>query len=701
MGDMIASSMQSSGGSDVGINTPDINKEGKPQRYAFKDAAQAFSICTSLEVANRETDKVNSEIGSRYNGAAPFKRAKLKAAGQSHRYNIHTGYLCSIIDRKVLDFPSVIENARSLTNASLPRNHPDGAKKADIYRAALTRVVRSWPEWRDFLQRCAAEDVLYGYGCAACTDRFDWRPEVFVQGQFYVPDGTLQYSKKCQCIAFRKPFLLAEAVEKILNIEDASLAGWNVENMVKAINNASPDRPQTTGNFANTRAWEDAVREQTICSSYTNGAKIVNTWDFYAQEIDGTVSQAMVEAKSGDELFMQRNRYQSMEDVCQFFSLQVGNGKLKGSKGLGRLLVNLAIAAEKSRNLFFDTVAMSQNLIFKCTPAELAKLQQTGIPLTISNPFAIIGIEGELLQVQVQANPELFMSLNNVLNGFGEVLAGTVLPGNVYGDDSSDETATKTTVDAQRENQVRAGVLARWAFQVSKIISMMQRRLGDPETIDEVAKEFQADLLQAGLTPEEIVLLSNSPAARDLSDIAAIQAQQIAAVSMKYGNSPFIDQKKLVKRDVEQMTSPELADELLLDDQETAVITVEQSRLQLMELGTMIDGVPEIPVSPRDDDAVHMDTIEENWLKIAPVLQSAPEPQLIKATRASINHYSQHIEAAKMKGMDPQMLGQRMAMLKDADSSLKALEKQLSETNNPNLPTPVPGVPPNAVPLMQ
>lgn len=706
MGDTIASSMRPTGGMDMGINAPAIDKEGKPERFAFTDAKQAFSICTSLEASNRATDRVNTQIAERYNGAPPFKASKLRSAGQSHRSNIHTGYLCSIIDRKVLDFPSVIENARTLTNASLPRNWSDGAHKADIYRAALTRTIRSWPEWRDFLQGTAMENVLYGYACVAWTDRFDWRPELFIQGTFYVPDGTLQYSKRCQCIGLKKTFLLHEAVEKLLNIEDASLAGWEVQNMVKAINDAAPERPQSRGNFANMRAWEESIREQTTCASYANGAKVIETWDFYAQEIDGSVSQCMVERKSGDELFLQRFRYKTMEDVCQFVSLQVGNRKLKGSKGLGRLLINLAIMCEKTRNLYIDTVAMSQNLIFKCTPQQLALLQQGGIPLTVSNPFTIIGIEAELLQVQIEAHPDTAIALNNLLNGFGEILAGTVLPGNVYGDDSGgDETATKTNIDAQREAQVRAGVLARWAFQMSKIVSSMQRRLGDPETVDEEALEFQQQLLDEGLTPQEIVMLSESPAARDLGDIAAIQAQQIAAVAAKYGNSPFIDTKKLVRRDVEQMTSPELADELILTDQETAVTTVEQTRQQLIELGTMIDGIGNIDVSPRDDDEVHMDTLEEKWIEAAKLLAAAPEPGLVSSTRASIVHYGKHIQASKIKGAPPEALAKREEAFRQADGHLKILEKHIADMKaagaNPNLPSPLPGSLPNAAPIFQ
>lgn len=682
---------------DDAPNNPDIDIEtGRIRQRAVKNAKQAFSIAKNLERANRKRDAKNADICKKYNGDQPFNAAKLKAAGQDWRNNANTEFMASIVDRKVPEFVNMIESARVLTNAALPVGHPDGAIKSDKFRRRFTDYVRSWEDWRDFLTQTAAENLLYGYACPACTDPYDWRPELFTQSNFYVPENSAQSAKKLQTLILRKDFTIDEAIRKLADSDSFSLAGWNIVNWVKEINNAMPKNKAWTIDESNWREFVDQIRDGTLYESLNTSNKVIQTFDCYFKEASGRVTQYIVSYKDGKELFKQEDRYKGMQDVCTLVSLQAGNLKLHGSKGAGRKVFNIHVSAEKNRNMFLDAVNLSTNKIIVIKTQDFAKANK--IKLTVASPFAIVVTDGEILEnADFKPDIEVFGAAESLLTHLAEVIVGAVLPGVAGIEDNPKETATKSTIDAQRENEIKVGVLARWAYQFSRVIGMMQKRICIIDTTDEEAQKFQEELMKKdGLTAEEIQMLAECPPAKNLSDIAAIQTQALQEFLLKYGGTPFIDMNKVVERDANQILGPELAEEILLTPDTQQANEVEQIRQQTIECATMLATQQPVAVSTRDNHELHRAELKRQLMILASVLPQNPDPLLAHAVELGFTHMQEHIDMQLQQGAKPSDVAEDSLWLRDAVKTFTMAQKAVKEAlkqSQPDMPTTIPGNP--------
>lgn len=664
-----------------GINTPGIEyPSGKFTRKAVKDAAQAYAIAKAFENANRERDAKNAEIAKKYNGENPFSTAKMRASGQGSRANFSTRFMSAVVDRKIPEFVNVIESSQSLTNSELPKHWADGYEKAQRFRKRITDTIRSWPQWRDYLYRVAAENTLYGYQCSACTDSYNWRPEIFTQSNFYVPDDMYQFADACQVLVLKKPFMISEAIEKIADAQAADLAGWNLENMVEAINNARPKNRATSTTQSQRREWVDLNREGTIFESFQTGTKFIQTYDCYFQEANGTITQYMVNMLDGKELYKQESRYKKMADVAAFTTLQVGNGKLHGSNGLGKLLFNIAVAAERSMCMFTDAANMSSYKILRFKGTDAAKANQ--VKITVAQPFVVLVTDAEILdKIDLAPDPTLFISLYSQLVALAETISASVLPGSTNPLQADEKaTATQVSIDAQRENEVKASQLARFAYMFSNTIAMMQRRLCDIETIDDEAKSMQkAMLTEDGLTAEEIQILAKAPVAKSLSDIEAMTKQNLEWLIAKYGLTDFIDKNRVAEKDIRANVGDELADAVLMRPETIETSEIENIQKQIQENATMITSQQEVPVSPRDNHVIHRQVIKQDLLKLAEVLPVSPDPKLLNAVSLGLVHYGAHIDAELAQGAKPEQLAEDIQWMQQTKEMIVKLGKAAND----------------------
>lgn len=692
-----------SSATDGGINTPDIDpKTGKIQQVAIADADQAYGIAKAFFDGGKERDRKNGIITSKYNGDSPWVQTKLDNAGQGWRNNVCTGFLSSIVDRKQPEFVQAIEGVSALTNAQLDEKFQNADKKSAYFRQCLTELIRSWEGWRDFLHAASMENLLYGYACVAWTDKYNWRPELFTQGNFQVPDDVAQSSSRCQVLVLRKKYLINEAIKKIADTKSAHLAGWNIPNWVQAINNARPADKAGSIDKNRAREYADLARMGTLFESYRTGSKVIECYEVFGMEANGMITQYLVGAKDGKEYFHQRYRYNSMTDVCTFLSLQVGNQKLLGSKGLGRMLLNLSIAAERARNLALDCCTLSQNLIIRVAAKDYNKIKN--LQMSVVSPFTIVAIDGEFIEMKIEFDQEMFAALDNKLVYLAETVAGAVLPGSMNPDSGTDEkTATQSALDAQREQNTKAGVMARWAYQVSNMVSCIQRKATDPGTTDLQAKAFQKKLKQYGFTADEILAIGREPAARSLQDLEVVRKAQIQAISMKYGATPFVNQSKLVEMDIESMSSPQIKNEIFLQPEQLEANEIEAVQKQILEDAAMLEG-QSVPVSPRDNHPIHRATGKKDLLVLAEVIATAPDPAILKAIDLGFQHFQEHLQKElQVTGQATPEMKADAEWLKDAQAALKKamqLAKQLmppSEGEPNRLPIPkntVTSVPP-------
>lgn len=664
-----------SGPTGIGATTgaiapPDLTSSLRARSRSIRDAGQAQSIFRTLESASELRNKKNARIAAKYASEKPHTQAALEEEGLGWKSNFSTSPLVMLIDKVAPRFSQAVDGVKYLTNSSLPEEmlNKDGElekvegadKKTEAFRREITATVRARAGWKDFISSLAMENALFGFCALARLDEFSWFPKFFRQDNFYIPTGTKQAPNGAQIVFLRETFLVHELFSLIEDKEAAKTRGWNVPAVVKRLNDAIPE-PRRSVDRNWERVYEDLRRESTLGTAFEGQPLTVTVIHCLATEIDGKVSHYIFNHSDFAELFTSEDQYNEMAEAVSFFSFQFGNGTLHGSRGIGRQIYAMAGILDRSRNEVVDRLNLAGKIIISGDDKHLRKFK-----MSLVGNCILIGSQFQISTSQVESAVEPFLQLDNFMSALLDQMAGSVSPKAIEG-----ERVTKAAVDllASREEESRDIVITRFLNQFSEFMTVTQKRMCDPDTNDKDAKEMQARLLKI-MSKEELKRLANSPATETVKDYSNTDRQQLVLISQELQGNPLIDQKELLRRSLTARVNDEFAEAILLPDEDPTIIT-EQTRLQQLEMLLIVGQGTEVPVSPRDNHAIHLGILMPVLEQTAQ--QAVEDPNAIGTLQAVLAHASAHVDAAKAQGQPDSV--------KEFEPTLKKLVAAIPELN--------------------
>ncbi len=682
-----------SGATTGAINPPDLSSALKPRRRAVKDVTQprrravkdvtqARNITRSLEQARREQNIKNARIMSKYNADRPYTQSQLDADGLGWKSNFTTKPLPLLVDKVAPRFVKLLEGMKYLTNSKMPETVENASEKTEAFRREITTTIRTRPGCSDLISDIAMENALFGYTAVAWLDEFHWFPKHFRQDSFFVPTGTKQLATSAQVCALRETFLVHELFSLIEDKEAAIAAGWNVQNTVAVLNAAMPeDRRSTQQNWE--RVYEDLIRESNAGLSHEAGALTVTVWHLLATEISGKVSHMIFtdnespKQEDGQKpltgvglLFDREDQFKDMADALSFFSFQHGNGKLHGSKGIGREIYGMAAMLDRARNEVVDRLNLSGKIIIQGDAKAIKKFKMSviGNVLLIDDNFNVV-------ERKIDAGVEPFLALDQFLTQHLDQMAGATTPKAFEG-----ERVTKAAVElfASREEESRDNISGRFLNQFATMMTTMQRRLCDSETSEKDAKEMQERLLEI-MSREELTLISKQAVAETVRDFTEMERQQVVAFATENRGNPFYNQRELERRKTEAMFGDDFAKAVLLPDEDPTE-AAEQTRMQQLELLIIVGQASEVPVSPRDNHFVHLGVM-------APAMESAASEaatngaQGLEVLQALLAHAEAHFQYAAEAGGHEEELKKLEGFLKGVRTAVEKLNQLEQETH--------------------
>lgn len=723
-----------------GLNTPNVDpKTGKPTQKAISSFKQSGNICKRLFDRHRQARLVtNGTIMRKYGGDAPYDSSKLEALNQGWRNNFSTGFIGSVIDRATPQITDPIKQVETLTFSTLPAERKNASEKTRKFRVRTTSLIRGWPGWINFVTNNAQQVYIFGNAAPVWMDKGNWRPKQFRTDQVFLPDGTGQHASQAQFIVIIHPIALHEFLDKISDPEAAKDAGYDMEGCAKAANEAAGLR--TDGDLTDVQK-NDAVREESFTGTSHNDADSKTIWlqSLIVREYDGSVALWTTSKKGQYSIRHIDNLGDTMEDVTTLFTLQTGNETFYGSKGAGRMLVNLHIAIERLRNLAADQVYLSGLPIITSDD-----LDMNAIDAAVRHPFIILPKGCTVAKEGVSFSPDAFQWMERNLVEIAESIAGAFIPPKIE-NDGSPNTKIEAAQKAEREMAVRNGVLGRYFGNFSEVIGTIQRKAYSPENLKEGLRIFQEqkEKEKKGITvlakkvyewlkevlgketkniaPQQtsiiadeeavqtiVALLNDGLEIQDITELALSQARapeetrpeeaDNAAVQFcaaKSGN-PYYDQRKLEKMMADLSVGEDRANMILQPEQEDPNVEAVAYRTQVMEMGEMTQG-HEMPVAITDVHRIHRKVMLQQMTSLFTALEQAPSPDLLQICQLFLQHYSQHLSMdtetlPATKEQEVEGLKGFAAILKQAQATI---EKQAEEAakagiNDPNqMPPPV------------
>ena len=687
-------------------------------RRTFKDTAQAHSAYRRLKQQNVERNRKNQLIQKKLNNEPPYSAKKLESMGQNWRSNRPTGFLSTMVSRIQPPFKQVIEQAPTLTYTKYPIEGVDTENKTKIFREEITKCIRGWKGNDDIIAQVVHENTTFGF-CGLCWDDLrDWKPDFLRQDYTFFSIETPQETDSTPIWGRKRRYQIAELLPVLEDPQMSAMAGWHIKNLIRAINNAIP-AGRTLDSDDDARRYEDWIREGSYGASYENDAKYVELGELLVREPNGKISRFLFDDKSGDEICTQLDRYTRMSECLALFSVEIGSGALMSSRGAGRDLYNTHIAVEKARNLVVDNSYLSGMLLLKKGPN--AKAGAT--PLTVHHPVAYIAEGYEVIPQNMPANVDDFLTLDRFISGLAEIQIGTFLPSSALGMRDQKVTASEINRVAAIENQIREGILMRFTKQYSNAVERMQRGICHPEHIKaaselkmlldvarmtnqdaiwarkEVVEAFQQSefdmppflvpfdlpshldedavscclaMMERNLPPSDIIMMAFAPAQELIPDNAAQEGAILDLLIQRYSGNPAINQDELIKLDWSKKMGQELANQVILPRDQVEAVAIEATRAQIIELQSIIAG-QEVPVSPRDNDMIHLETLVA---KLMPVIASAPQgglpPEMVGPFAKALEHFITHLNQAEMKGADRNKIAEYKQMVQEAYKHLTA-----------------------------
>lgn len=676
-------------------------------RRTFRNAEQAHSAYRRLKQQNVERNRKNQLIQKKLNNEPPYQPKKLESMGQNWRSNRPTGFLSTMVSRIQPPFREIIDQAATLTFTKFPIESIDSEHKTKVFRESITKCIRGWNGWDDLLAQTVHENTTFGFTAWCWDDLRDWKPDFLRQDYTFFSIETPMVSDATPIWARKRRYQIAELLPVLEREELSILAGWHIKNLVKAINNAIP-AGRTLDADDDARRYEDWMREGSYGASYENDAKYVELGEILVKEPHGKISRYLFDDKSGDEICTQVDRYNRMSETLALFAVEIGSGNLMSSRGAGRDLYNTHVAVDKARNLVVDNSYIKGLLLLKKGPTAKPNMA----PLTVHHPVAFVAEGYDVIPQSLPADVEDFLRLDRFVSQLAEIQVGTFLPGSPV-ETQGKKTASEVNRVAAIENQLRQGILMRFSRQMSHGVERMQRGICHPEHIkaaadlksvmdivrqtepraiwarrevvdafdrsmmemppflvpfaapehlDEDAINCCFEMLEKNIPPSDILLMAYSPAVELIPDQTAQDNQILDLMVQRYMGNPSINQDALMKLDWVRKLGETTANEVILPKDQIEAMAIEATRQQIIELQSIVAG-QDIPVSPRDNDAVHLDTMLQ---KLMPVMEKIPPgglpPEGVQPLIRAMQHFSQHVSAAETKGIS----GEQLAKYKQA-----------------------------------
>ena len=658
------------------IQSPDLSSTAKPRQHAIRDVNQAREVVRTLQAAGQYRSVVNARIQGKLNSECPHDQRKLDEEGLGWRSNASFRVLPTIVGKVWPRFVQAVQGLKYITNSSLSDKWANNVEKTEFFRKTITDVIRERKGWVELLESIAFTNTVFGHVVIAWLDEHNWFPKAFDQAESFVTDGCKQLPEFAQVVVLRETKLPHELFELIKDRQEAKDVGWNIENAIEAINNASPAQIRDLlGNGGTTESWyQNAWRELTLGASYMGGASVISIYHLLVTEVNGKISHYQLAGEGLQEIYARDDEFDSANDCLSFFSYERGNGTLHGSKGIGRSAYTLAGLIERSRNELLDRSILGGKLIVTGDPKRLHTYKMSVVGMTCIMPAG-----WTISDQRIETDIEGFLRLDAYFSQLIDQTVGNVSPPQVAGSGENFRSSASWQLLAAREEEGRDANILRFLQHFVSFVETMQRRICSKDCLELDAKAAREKLLEM-LSEEELKEIAKSPVAGTVADLTPTERQMLVAlVGEKQGN-PLYNQRALQVEDVTARLGTKFAERLILPvDDPTEV--AEQTRQQLLEITLLAHGQP-VPVSPRDNDLIHLKALLPAAEQLAgQILQGGSETAGLEAM---LQHATDHTNAAQAKGLDKSdpTLAAAMEFVKKGASAiaqLKELDQQAQQ----------------------
>lgn len=507
----------------IGLRT--IADDGTVPECRMRDARDTQDWVRRLVDNDARRSWKRSRVNGLVDGNPPYKQAKLREAGRADACNVNWGTGRSYLESGSGSFYDLSSEAPSVI--TFRTSHGSDEEKetwSNIASKEADLLFKSDKVWDFQMQISQWDMVLHGCGPFFFEDAYQVFPRAVLCGDLKVPEFTKSDTKYWEGGFIQCTYYPPELYKFIQDEKSATAVGWNVKYTKKVIENAMDILRQ--GNIQyDWEFYQQQLKNNSL--SYYDDSKVCRLAHVFWQEFDGRITHAIVERDTTtgltvEYLFLHVGRYASFQEAIHPMYFDHGNGGFHHSvTGLG---VKMYSAMEYENRLICNLCdkAFAPKILFNPTTSEASQK----FSLAHMGDFAVMPKGFEVNQTGVAGLMDDGLAMRGQLKDIMNTTLSSYRQGVASQKSGNPVTKFEKQLEAAMQSSLSMPQFNRYYKQLDQLMSEIWRRISNPNSTDERAKEFQSKCRKQGVPIEALNRVEYVGATRVIGQGSAFMRKQ-------------------------------------------------------------------------------------------------------------------------------------------------------------------------------
>lgn len=323
-----------------------------PPESRVEDAGSMRSIARRMIIEDEPRSRERALTKGLLDGNPPYNSAKRKSSGQSWMANLNFMEGEAAVDSARVPYYQIFSGVKqyAVCKTKWGPDQQTRDRVSDIISKRFHELLKGWDFFDWHMQNCFAEMLRWGYAPLVYDAGGSWKFKSIDTKCVMVPKDTASVvDDRLPCLMVVEAFTVSELWDKIRDEEAAEAAGWNVQAVKRAIQQAA-NGANTVSPWAATpwEEWQRRLKNNDLYWSF-NG-QMVYCYRLLVKEFrEGkmAVSQFICtqspvydreykESESDDAgfLFKHVDRYESYNEAIIVFFQNTGDGTWHSVRGM-------------------------------------------------------------------------------------------------------------------------------------------------------------------------------------------------------------------------------------------------------------------------------------------------------------------------------------------------------------------------------
>jgi len=664
----------------TGLRT--LDDKGKPPKSRLDDYQAAMTIVERLREGNEPRNAKASRIKAQIDGQPPFNPAKLITAGMRYYPNFNTLEAKAFISSALVPYYDLYASAPNYCEVVL--DMADQREREYAGRVVTEELQRalcdtSWFELN--IWKALYDYIAFGKGYVLWPDNATWRFRHVAWHRVWFPDQSDVDPDTWEYFVVQWHYDAHDLYRRVRNRERAEQAGWNVDNVIRAIQCAAIYDPITQDDWMGVQRQ---LRDHDLAAD-TQCEKIITAW-LFVKEFDGKWSWFVlpltrlmdpdgrkVPPEEHGFLYRRIGLYERPSQILAPFFFEVGDGSLNGLSGLGKDIfaptqLKDRMACSKANNVFLRSSVLMQAQ--SGSARQKAALAQIGNVCVIPEGYAI-------QQSTILGDIESTIAVGRDLDMMLQSNTGIYRP-QFEKPSGNPETATAATLRFQQGTVLSNSAVNRFHRQLDGCYAEMYRRI--VRSREEDAAQFRRWCAERAV-PE--AALSKTRSVRSYRNVGNgspfLRQTNIAALASFYAEFPEDGKRAFLEDVVAAYTSAGKVPRYV-ETRQASGLPTQDVWDATQENAALKGGVP-VVWTPEQDDNVHLGVHAQALSQAMQGVQQGADPAAVAMFgQGVLQHAQAHLQALGRRQERPGTVqGGRKAQLKQWQQAYGQLGQQLAQ----------------------